>query len=113
MDDEIVAILRVRDAGRAVIWYQRLGFAQEWGHRFAPGLPEFVSIARGRMRLFLSEHRGDARHDTLIYLRVCNVDEFAADFDVPIQQMPWAREIHLRDPDGNRLRIGTPIEAPS
>ncbi len=25
-----------------------------------------------------------------------------------VEEMPWAREIQLRDPDGNRLRIGTP-----
>jgi hypothetical protein len=26
------------------------------------------------------------------------------------QDAPWAREIELRDPDGNRLRVGTPTE---
>lgn len=108
MDDEVIPILRVGNAAEAVAWYQRLGFTQEWEHRFEPGFPAFVSIARGRMRLFLSEHRGDARPDTLIYLRVRDVDAFAAEFDAPVEQMPWAREVHLRDPDGNRLRIGTP-----
>jgi hypothetical protein len=24
------------------------------------------------------------------------------------EDSPWAREVELRDPDGNRLRIGTP-----
>jgi hypothetical protein len=81
---------------------------RRWEHRFEPGLPAFVEVARGRVRLFLSEHEGDARPDTLVYLRVRDVDAIAAEFGVRAQDAPWAREIELRDPDGNRLRIGTP-----
>lgn len=62
------------------------------------------------MRLFLSEHEGDARPDTLIYLRVRDVDAIAAEFGATVEQAPWAREIELRDLDGNRLWIGTPTE---
>jgi catechol 2,3-dioxygenase-like lactoylglutathione lyase family enzyme len=108
VDEVVIPILRVNDAAVAVAWYQRLGFIQEWEHRFEPGLPAFVSIARGPMRLFLSEHTGDARPDTLIYLRVRDVDALAGEFGKAVEQAPWAREIELRDPDGNRLRIGTP-----
>ena len=93
----------------AAAWYGRLGFTKEWEHRFEPGLPAFVSVARGPMRLFLSEHQGDARPDALIYLRLADVDAIAAEFGVADQEAPWARELELRDPDGNRLRIGTPI----
>lgn len=53
---------------------------------------------------------GDARPDTLIYLRVRDVEAIAAEFGVTAEDAPWAREIELRDPDGNRLRIGTPTE---
>jgi len=108
VDEEVIPILRVVDAAAAAAWYRRLGFTQEWEHRFEPGFPAFVSVARGRVRLFLSEHRGDARPDTLVYLRVAEVDAIAAEFDVSVEEAPWAREIELRDPDGNRLRIGTP-----
>ena len=73
MDEEVIPVLRVKDAAQAAAWYKRLGFEQEWVHRFEPGFPAFVSIARGRMRLFLSEHPGDARPDTLIYMRVNDV----------------------------------------
>jgi len=45
---------------------------------------------------------------TLIYLRVVGVDAIAREFDTQPEDEPWAREIELRDPDGNRLRIGTP-----
>jgi catechol 2,3-dioxygenase-like lactoylglutathione lyase family enzyme len=108
MDEDVVPILHVADAAAAVGWYQRLGFTKEWEHRFEPGLPAFVSVARGPVRLFLSEHQGDARPDTLLYLWVGDVDTIAAEFGVTVEQAPWAREIELRDPDGNRLRIGTP-----
>ncbi|MGA4858421.1 MULTISPECIES: glyoxalase superfamily protein [Streptomyces] len=110
MHEEVVPILRVADAAAAVAWYERLGFARQWEHRFAPELPAFVEVARGGVRLFLSEHEGDARPDTLIYLRVRDVEAIAAEFGVTAEDAPWAREIELRDPDGNRLRIGTPTE---
>jgi len=106
--EEVIPILRVSDAARAAAWYRRLGFEQEWEHRFEPHLPAFVSVARGSMRLFLSEHTGDARPDTLLYLRIDDVDRVAGQFGVPVEDAPWAREVELRDPDRNRLRLGTP-----
>jgi catechol 2,3-dioxygenase-like lactoylglutathione lyase family enzyme len=106
--EEAVPILRVADAEAASAWYRRLGFTREWEHRFEPGLPAFVGVARGQVRLFLSEHEGDARPDTLVYLRVHDVDAVAAEFGVPVEDAPWAREAELRAPDGNRLRVGTP-----
>ena len=108
MNEEVIPIFRVADAVAAVAWYGCLGFIKEWEHRFEPDLPAFVSVSRGPMRLFLSEHQGDARPDTLVYFRVGGVDAIAAEFDVAVEEAPWARELELRDPDGNRLRIGTP-----
>lgn len=107
MDEEAIPILRVEDAAATLSWYERLGFTKQWEHQFEPGFPAFVEVARGRVRLFLSEHQGDARPDTLVYLRVSDVDAVAAEFGVPVKDAPWAREIELRDPDGNRLRVGT------
>ncbi|KOG31596.1 glyoxalase superfamily protein [Streptomyces resistomycificus] len=105
-EEEVIPILRVRDAGVAVEWYARLGFLQQWEHRFEPGLPVFTEVARGRVRLFLSEHEGDARPDTLVYLRVTDLDAVAAEFGVRAEAAPWGRELELRDLDGNRLRVG-------
>ncbi|GGU47162.1 glyoxalase superfamily protein [Streptomyces violascens] len=110
MDEEVIPILRVEDAVATVDWYERLGFTKQWEHHFEPGLPAFVEVARRPVRLFLSEHQGDARPDTLVYLRVSDVDAVAAEFGVPVKDAPWAREIELRDPDGNRLRVGTPTQ---
>ena len=108
MDEVVIPILRVADAAAAVSWYERLGFTREWEHRFEPGMPAFVSIARGRARLFLSEHQGDARPDTLIYLVVGDIDAVVAEFGRPAGEPPYGCEIELRDPDGNRLRVSTP-----
>lgn len=107
MSEQAIPILRVDDSERAVAWYQRLGFAKTDEHRFEPHLPAFVTIDRGSIRLFLSEHEGDAPRNGLVYLFVDDVDAIARAFGVEIETAPWAREIELRDPDGNRLWIGT------
>ena len=107
--EAVVPVLRVEDAARAVAWYARLRFVQEWEHRFEPGFPAFVCVARGEVRLFLSEHRGDARRGTLLQLYVTDVDTVAAEFGVTVDEDGLAgRECKLLDPDGNRLHVATP-----
>ena len=109
MDEQVVPVLRVADAARAVAWYERLGFHKEWEHQFEPGFPWFVSVARGPMRIYLSEHTGDARPDTLLHLYVADVDAVAAAFGATVDEDGLAgRECALTDPDGNRLRVATP-----
>jgi hypothetical protein len=84
VDEEVVPILRVADASAAIAWYARLGFLKESEHRFAPGLPAFVTVARGSVRLFLSEHTGDAhgQHSACI----------------PWNSVSFVRSICARDP---------------
>jgi len=108
VDEEVVPVLYVEDAGRAVAWYERLGFQKEWEHQFEQGFPWFVSVARGGVRLYLSEHKGDARPDTLIHLYVNDVDAVAEEFGIVVDEEGLAgRECALEDPDVNRLRIAT------
>jgi catechol 2,3-dioxygenase-like lactoylglutathione lyase family enzyme len=108
--EETIPILRIADAAVAVPWYRRLGFEQEWEHRFEPNFPVFTSLRRGPegagVRLFLSEHRGDAQPDGVVYIRVGDVAPIAAEFRVSIEEIDSRREVHLKDPDGNRIRIG-------
>jgi catechol 2,3-dioxygenase-like lactoylglutathione lyase family enzyme len=109
VEEEVIPVLYVEDAGRAVDWYRRLGFHKEWEHQFEPGLPWFVSVARGRVRLYLSEHKGDARPNTLIHLNVRDIDAVAREFGMPVDEEGLAgRECDLEDLDGNRLRVATP-----
>ena len=109
MDEEVVPVLRVADAMLAVQWYERLGFRKEWEHQFEPGFPWFVSVARGRIRLYLSEHTGDAPPSSLVHLYVSDIDAVSAEFGVPVDEDGLAgRECDLEDLDGNRLRVATP-----
>ena len=108
--EEVIPILRVKSAATAAAWYGRLGFTEEWVHRFGPTFPAFISIVRGNARIFLSEHAGDARPDTLVFLRLNDIDAIAQEFGVAVVQQPWGPELKLSDLDGNRLRIGTPSE---
>ncbi len=111
---EVIPILRVADAHAGAAFYAHLGFRVEWEHQFEPGFPLFVSIATADgARIFLSEHMGDALPYTLLYLWVDEVDDTyaalrEASVDVaPPENQPWGRELEVRDPDGNRLRIAT------
>jgi catechol 2,3-dioxygenase-like lactoylglutathione lyase family enzyme len=109
VDEQVVPVLYVEDAARAVAWYGRLGFLKEWEHQFEAGFPYFVSVARGNVRLYLSEHKGDARPDTLIHVYVNDIDAVSEEFGIPVDEEGLAgRECDLVDPDGNRLRIATP-----
>jgi catechol 2,3-dioxygenase-like lactoylglutathione lyase family enzyme len=109
VDEAVVPVLRVADAARAVQWYERLGFHKEWEHQFEPGFPWFVSVARGEVRLYLSEHTGDAPPKSLVHLYVGDIDAVSREFGLPVDEEGLAgRECDLEDPDGNRLRIATP-----
>ena len=107
---KVVPFLRVADAEASAEWYARLGFSSDWRHRFSPGLPLFISISNGDGQVFLSEHTGDARPDTLLYVYVDDVDTLAKEFGARVATAEYGmREIELRDPDGNRLRVGSPV----
>jgi catechol 2,3-dioxygenase-like lactoylglutathione lyase family enzyme len=107
--EQAIPILRIADVSTAVAWYGRLGFVEEGVHRFEPGFPAFATVARGSVRLFLSEHEGDAKPGGSVYLRLRDVDAIAARFGAEAEDMEWGtRELELADPDGNRVRIGFP-----
>ena len=106
MAEELVPIFYVKDALETARWYARLGFEIEGEHRFAPGLPLYLFLRRGENALHLSEHKGDARPGSLVYFYVDDVDTISREFNAEIIDQPWAREVQLQDPDGNRLRVG-------
>ena len=107
---KVAPFLRVADAEASAEWYARLGFTIAWRTRAQPHLPLFVAIESGDALIFLSEHTGDAHPDSLVYVYVDDVDAVAAEFGTEPQLTYYGlREIELTDPDGNRLRIGTPV----
>lgn len=103
-----VPILLVADVDAALPWWQRLGFSEEFRHQFEPGFPRFVGLERDDARIYLSEHKGDAAGPGLVYLWVDDVDTVAREFGVTIDEMPWARDCEISDPDGNRVRVAEP-----
>ncbi len=111
MTTDVVPLLRVSDAAVAVEWYRRLGFEQVFEHRFESHFPAYVGIRRDGAQIHLSEHLGDANPHGLIFVWVDDVDAVAAEFRVSVEEQPWAREVELTDPDGNRLRVAEPVGA--
>ena len=98
--EEPVPILRVSDARSAAAqWYNRLGFEEEWTHRFKPDFPAFLSVRRGSpgtgVRIFLSEHRGDAEPNGLLYLRVADIAPVATEFGVEVHDSGARHEVGL------------------
>jgi catechol 2,3-dioxygenase-like lactoylglutathione lyase family enzyme len=106
MAEELVPILHVTDAAETAKWYARLGFVVEGEHRFAADFPLYMFLRRKQNALHLSEHTGDARPNSLLYLYVDAIDPIATEFNAVVIEQPWAREVHVTDPAGNRLRIG-------
>ncbi len=111
MTTDVIPILRVADASTASVWYERLGFRVEFEHRFEPHLPAYIGIRREGAQIHLSEHAGDARPHTLVYIWVDDIEAVATEFDATVDEAPWGREISLVDPDGNRLRVAQPTAA--
>ncbi len=116
-----VPTLQVKDAAKSCSFYcDVLGFKKNWEHRFGPGFPLFVSISRGPVTLFLTEHPESA-FGALVYFYTQNIDSLSSEFaskgavlDFGPTDQPWGvREVHLRDIDGNKLRFGQPIESGS
>jgi catechol 2,3-dioxygenase-like lactoylglutathione lyase family enzyme len=101
----IVPILRVADAAASVEWYSQIGFSKVFEHRFGPNMPAYVGIEREGAEIHLSEHTGDAPGPGLVYVWVDAVDPLADHFGIVPDEMLWARDIEVADPDGNRLRL--------
>jgi catechol 2,3-dioxygenase-like lactoylglutathione lyase family enzyme len=107
----IVPILHVAQAQPSIDWYAQLGFEVEWQHVFEPGMPRYISLRRGPARLHLSEHRLDGGPSSHVYLYVEDVDSAVPPGTAP-EDCPWGmREARLTDPDGNVVRVGSPLPA--
>jgi len=102
-------ILRVENMEAALRFYvDVLGFRNaSWG------TDDFTSVDRDTAGIYLcrgSQGRGGA----WVWLGVDNVEVIYADLKsrgIPIRMPPtnysWALEMHLEDPDGNVLRVGS------
>lgn len=112
----VVPTFRISDETRSRAFYVTgLGFHVDWAHRFEPHLPVLLQVSRDGMTLYLSQHAMDCAIGGLVHLFVDRVDDWHAELvargvavERPPTDQPWGlREMHLLDPDGNRLRICT------
>lgn len=107
-----VPILRMFDVEKAKAFYvDLLGFKIEWEHRFEPGYPLYMQVARAGLRLHLSEHHGDATPGSAVYVHVQGLDELHAELwakgsRARIENGPGeTRWLQILDPFGNRVRF--------
>jgi catechol 2,3-dioxygenase-like lactoylglutathione lyase family enzyme len=118
--EQVIPVLPVANLDRGVEFYGKLGFTLAWSHQLAPERPRLGSVRYGAVELFLTEHRV-APMGAVVYANVTGLDALAARAQAaglvaeygPVDQ-PWGqREVGYRDPDGNLLRLGEPVQADS
>jgi len=112
-------ILRIFDVDKAREFYiGYLGFRVLFEHRFEPGLPLYMGIARDACELHLSEHHGDASPGASLRIAAGGIDALQAElaakaypFARPtVVQQPWGtRDMSVADPFGNRLTFTSAI----
>jgi hypothetical protein len=75
--DRVVPILRIFSLDKAREFYVGfLGFAVDWEHRFEPGLPVYLQVSRGGLRLHLTEHHGDCCPGSTVFVEMRGIAEF-------------------------------------
>jgi uncharacterized glyoxalase superfamily protein PhnB len=113
-----VPILRIFDEAKAKDFYfDFLGFALDWEHRFEPNMPLYAQISLDECVIHLSEHHGDASPGSAVRIAVDDVDGYHAQITSKgckymrpgIDVLPWGtREIQIIDPFFNRLMFFSP-----
>jgi len=106
-------ILRIFDEAKAREFYiDYLGFRVVFEHRFEPGMPLYMGIARDGCTLHLSEHHGDASPGASMRIEVGDIDALQAELIAKdyrharpsVARQPWGtRDMGVTDPFGNRL----------
>lgn len=110
-----VPIYSVVDLQASLRYYlEVLGFEKRWDWGDPP---DYACVSLGEAELFLCEG-GQGQPGTWLYLFIDGIEEYYAEIKKrgakvisgPTDE-PWGmREIHVQDPDGHVLRIGTSLE---
>jgi len=112
-----IPALRVAKLEVALPTYKALGFSVGWRHQFTPDAPRLTSVRQGAAELFLTEHPV-APAGAVVYFVTRGVDALVAraaaaglEPSFGPEDRPWGdREVYFRDPDGNVLRFGQPLD---
>jgi catechol 2,3-dioxygenase-like lactoylglutathione lyase family enzyme len=113
--DQAIPILRIFSVDKAREFYlDYLGFALDWEHRFADGLPLYMQVSRGTLRLHLTEHHGDSCPGSTVFGRLRGIEALHRELAAKVyrylrpgvERAPWgARVMEVTDPFGNRIRF--------
>jgi len=108
----VCPILVVSDLAASLDYYVNiLGFAIDWSYEQV-----IASVSRDRCSVFLSQddqgHRGTWAWFGVSDCRALHADFVArgARIRLPPTNFTWALEMHVEDPDGNVLRMGSEPE---
>jgi hypothetical protein len=111
---ETCPILRIFDEAKAREFYlDWLGFAVDWEHRFAPGMPLYLQVSRAGLVLHLSMHHGDASPGATVFVRMRRIRAFHAEIMARpyahnrpgLESAPWGLQVEVTDPFMNRIRF--------
>ena len=109
-------IFAVRDLKASLAYYEdRFGFRTDWTWGEPP---DFAGVSREKVQILFCE-RCQGTPPAWVMVWVADADAVAQDLrrrgafvEGPVDQ-PWGlREARVSDPDGNTLRIASPISAP-
>jgi len=114
-----ISMLRVAKARESQRFYcDKLGFEVSWEHDPGDSEPVFLEVRRDDVALHLSEHEGDGPPGVQVYDNVSDAralyDEFTGkgvEIAEAPAEAPWGELVfEVRDPDGDILRIGSPLK---
>jgi len=119
MNTQITPILKVSDINKSIEFYcSILGFVKHWEYASPDQTYHYVSLYLDKAELHLSNFPNDGQFGSVIYINVGEIDLLHASFIKaglksielePTNQTWQQREMYIRDPDGNSLRFGMPI----
>ena len=116
--NDLVPILRSFDERLASRFYiDYLGGEELFRHRFDETAPLYLGLTLCGFEIHLSEHHGDATPGSAIRLKVTNLDtlyrtlqqNFYRNARPSIIDQPWARDLPILDPFGNRIIFSEPL----
>jgi len=108
----IAPILSVADIAISINYYvQSLGFTEDWHYR--DGDFAICGVSRDGHAIYLCKGP-QGNPGTWVWIGVEDVDRLFDEFQAsgalivkPPTEYPWAREMHVTDPDRHVLRIGS------
>lgn len=119
----VIPIFRIFNIEKAKEFYLGyLGFKIDWEHRFEENSPLYMQVSLGDLVLHLSEHYGDCRPGSTVFVKVTGLEEYHKELKAKnytylhpgIEMEPYnAKSVQVIDPFGNRIRFNEYLEKPS